>query len=123
MRNRPNLNITTEPSMEDNSEPKVTGSTSDGYHTFDELYDHRMVLFSIILNQNKELSWKSLLHHDGTMYDEYFICGIKTPEGDYTFHYHLDNWDKFLVEELENGPEWDGHKPSDITRLYSLLNG
>ena len=26
----------------------VTGSTSDGYHTFDELYHHRAVLFSVI---------------------------------------------------------------------------
>lgn len=25
----------------------VTGSTSDGYHTFDELYHHRAVLFSV----------------------------------------------------------------------------
>lgn len=27
----------------------VTGSTSDGYHTFDELYHHRAVLFSVIV--------------------------------------------------------------------------
>ena len=28
----------------------VNGSTSDGYHTFDELYEHRTVLFSVICN-------------------------------------------------------------------------
>lgn len=27
----------------------VTGATSDGYHTFDELYHHRAVLFSVIV--------------------------------------------------------------------------
>lgn len=32
---------------------------SDGYHTFGELYYHRMVLFSIILNQNPNISWKA----------------------------------------------------------------
>lgn len=124
MRNRPNLKplITEEIGMENETPTVIDGSTSDGYHTFDELYDHRMVLFSIILNTHKDISWKSLKHHDGTMYDDYYICGINTPEGPYTFHYHMDTWDKFDVEELAAAPEWDGHKPSDITRLYSLLN-
>lgn len=95
---------------------------SDGYHTFDELYYHRMILFSIILNQNKEKSWKAKKHHDGTMFDEdSFICGIETPEGQYTYHYHLRDWDKFDVREYEYAPEYDGHKPSDITRLFSIL--
>lgn len=100
---------------------KVNGSTSDGYHTFDELYHHRMILFSIICNQNKENAWKSLKHHDGTMYDDYFIVGISTPEGDYTYHYHVDNWHHFDVKKLPLAPEWDGHKPEDITRLLSLI--
>jgi hypothetical protein len=55
------------------------------------------------------------------MYDDYFIVGVTTPKGDYTYHYHKDNWDKFNVQEIEFAPEWDGHKPSDIDRLYSLL--
>ena len=94
---------------------------SDGWHTFEELYYHRMILFSIILNQNKEISWKSRQHHDGTMFDEdSFICGIETPEGQYTYHYNLEFWDYFKVKELEFAPEYDGHKPSDITRLLSL---
>lgn len=95
---------------------------SDGYHTFGELYYHRMVLFSMILNQNKEVSWKAKKHHDGSMFgDDSFICGIETPEGQYTYHYHLEHWNKFKVKELEFAPEWDGHKPSDITRLFSLF--
>lgn len=100
---------------------EINGSTSDGYHTFDELYEHRMILFSIICNQNKSLSWKSKLHHEGDMFDDYFIVGIKTPEGYYSYHYHVDHWDKFDVEELYRAPKWDGHKPSDITRLYSII--
>jgi hypothetical protein len=98
-----------------------TEKISDGYHTFDELYYHRMILFSIICNQNKEISWKSWLHADGSMYDDYFIVGITTPKGNYSYHYHKDYWDKFQVQELHNAPEWDGHKPSDIERLYSIL--
>lgn len=100
---------------------KDMGEVSDGNHTFNELYEHRTTLFSIILNQNKDKGWKSKLHDDGTMFDNYFIAGITTPEGEYTYHQHMDWWDKFDVEERERAPEWDGHKPEDITRLYSLL--
>ncbi len=56
----------------------VTGSTSDG-NTFDELYHHRAVLFSVIVAMFRGRSWKSLHHHDGTMYDGMFIVGIDTP--------------------------------------------
>src|SRR5690625_1057854 len=97
------------------------GNTSDGYHTFNELYYHRMMLFSVICNQNKELAWKSKLHDDGTMFDDYFIVGIETPQGQYTYHYHLDYWNRFDVRELDKAPKWDGHKPEDITRLLTLV--
>ena len=100
---------------------ECTGSISDGYHRFDELYFHRMILFSVICNTYKEKAWKSKLHDDGTMYDNYFIVGIATPEGDYTYHYHMENWGYFNVKEIEKAPKWDGHKPEDITRLFSLL--
>ena len=98
------------------------GLVSDGYHTSDELYFHRMMLFSIICNTYKDKAWKSKLHDDGTMYDNYFIVGITTPEGDYTYHYHMEYWGHFEdIKELPNAPKWDGHEPSDIGRLRSLL--
>lgn len=100
---------------------KVDSGTSDGYHTFDELYYHRMILFSYIVNKNHSVAWKSKLHHDGTMYPNYFIVGIDTPEGQYSYHYHLDDWEKFFCQELEHARKWDGHEPKDITRLLSLL--
>ena len=107
-------------SMIDNLNDK--GQISDGSHTFDELYYHRMVLFSVICNSHKNISYKSKLHDDGTMYPGYFIVGIKTPEGDYSYHYELKYWDMFKVPEIERAPKWDGHKPEDVTRLISLLS-
>ena len=99
-----------------------TGLLSDGYHTFDELYYHRMVLFSIICRTYKDRAWRSKLHDDGTMYDNYFIVGIATPEGDYTYHYHMRYWDHFNdIKTLDKAPKWDGHEPKDIDRLYSLF--
>lgn len=98
------------------------GEVSDGYHTFNELYHHRAVLFSVICNQNKEISWKSKSHHDGTMYANMFIVGVNTPKGQYTYHYDVNPyWDMFDVKSIDNAPEYDGHKPSDIDRLFSII--
>ena len=97
------------------------GSVSDGYHTFDELYFHRMMLFSVICNTYKDKAWKSKLHDDGTMYNNYFIVGITTPEGDYVSLPH-EYWGHFEdTKELPRAPKWDGHKPGDVCRLRSLL--
>lgn len=101
---------------------EITGDTSDGYHTFDELYDHRAKLFSVIVRDHRELAWKSMLHHDGTMYDGMFIVGVETPGGQATYHYDVNPyWDMFDCEVLDRAPEWDGHTPRQaIDRIAAL---
>lgn len=102
------------------------GEVSDGYHTFNQLYHQRAVLFATIVNQNKDKSWKSFKHSGGNYcFDsngEWFIVGIDTPQGSYTYHYAKEYWDMFDCEELECGKEWDGHTEEDVTRLLSLQN-
>lgn len=96
---------------------------SDGYHTFEELYFHRMILFSIICKTFKKKAWRSEKHHDNTMFDNYFIVGVSTPNGQYSYHYHMQYWDHFDgVKVLEKAPEWDGHTPNNIDRLVSLID-
>lgn len=101
-----------------------TDDISDGSHTFGELYHHRALLFATILNNPlfKDIAWKSKLHHDGTMFDDYFIVGIQTPQGQATYHYAIDPyWDIFKVKELEKAPEFDGHTPAQaVERIFSL---
>ena len=101
---------------------KVDGNTSDGYHTFNELYHHRAVLFAMICNQNNGIAWKSKKHNDGTMFDGMFIVGIETPQGQATYHYDiLPYWDFFKVKELKTAPIWDGHTPSQaIDRILEM---
>ena len=102
--------------------PVITGETSDGYHTFNELYHHRAVLFSVIVKAFPDHAWKSRKHHDGTMYDGMFIVGIETPDGQATYHYDIEPyWDMFNCKELEYAPEWDGHTPAQaIDRIGKL---
>ena len=98
------------------------GDLSDGYHTFNELYHHRAILFSVICNEHTDIAWKSKLHHDGTMYDGMFIVGINAPDGQATYHYDIcPYWDMFQVKELDRAPEWDGHTPAQaIERIGNL---
>jgi hypothetical protein len=104
------------------SQEPITGETSDGYHTFNELYHHRAVLFSVIVANYKDRAWKSVRHHDGTMYDGMFIVGIDTPDGQATYHYDIDPyWDMFDCKVREFAPEWDGHTPAQaIERIGKL---
>ena len=98
------------------------GDLSDGYHTFNSLYYQRLVLFATIVNQNPDLAWKSRKHEDGELCfgGGWFIVGITTPEGEYTYHYEDKDWDIFKCKELECGKHWDGHTDKDVTRLLSL---
>lgn len=98
------------------------GDVSDGYHTFNELYHHRAVLFSVICNQNKHLAWKAKSHHDGTMFANMFIVGIETPMGQATYHYDVNPyWDYFDVPVLDKAPEWDGHTSEQVCyRLWKF---
>ena len=110
------------------AEPVITGETSDGYHTFNELYHHRAVLFSVIVKAFPERAWKARQHHDGTMYSGMFIVGIDTPDGQASYHYDIDPyWDMFECRELERAPEWDGHTPTQaierIGRLEPVRHG
>lgn len=104
------------------AEPVITGETSDGYHTFNELYHHRAVLFSVIVKAFEDKAWKSRKHHDGTMYDGMFIVGVETPYGQATYHYDMEPyWEMFCCKEIERAPEWDGHTPAQaIERIGKL---
>lgn len=98
------------------------GDLSDGYHTFNDLYYQRMMLFAALVKQNKDKSWKSYRHEDGELCfgGGWFIVGIDTPEGSYTYHYETKDFDLFNCEELPVAKHWDGHTELDVTRLLSL---
>lgn len=95
---------------------------SDGYHTFKQLYYQRMILFATLVKQNRGKAWKSLRHEDGELCfgGGWFIVGIDTPKGSYTYHYEDNFYSLFDCIELERSKHWDGHTEVDVTRLLSL---
>ena len=94
---------------------------SDGYHTFADLYEQRLIL-SAALAQNNPHAWKSKRHEDGSVPfgGGWFIMGFDTDEGCYTYHYELKDWDLFQCKELDKGKPWDGHTSRDVRRLLSI---
>lgn len=101
-----------------------TDNISDGYHTFGSLYRQRLILFAALINSHQNISWKSKRHHDGEIPfgGGWFIVGINTPEGQYTYHYRFEHWNMFACKELDVAPEWDGHTDNDVERLLSIPN-
>lgn len=98
------------------------GDLSDGFHTFNSLYEQRMILFAALVKAYKGKAWKSYRHEDGEYCfgGGWFIVGIDTPEGSYTYHYENKYYSLFDCKELERGKYWDGHTEKDVTRLLSL---
>lgn len=113
--------------------PKLYGQdcTCDGYHTFKELYDHRIALFIALANflsiaydeYGSGLKvWKSKIHHDGTSLDGWFIAGIGEKKGEQiSYHLPLDKWDELLVDFIDKAPEFDGHTSDDVLERLKKL--
>ncbi len=99
------------------------GEVSDGFHTFNSLYEQRMILFAALVKAYKDKAWKSDRHEDGEYCfgGGWFIVGIDTPEGSYTYHYKNEYWDLFDCIILSRAKHWDGHTEADAeARLMSL---
>lgn len=100
---------------------------SDGFHTFDELYDHRIALYIAVfmllrLHTNAHV-WRSKLHCDGTSFEGWFILGIGEKKGEQiTYHLPLERWDEtaFAIT-FDHAPEWDGHTPEDVLNRIKNL--
>ena len=92
---------------------------TDSYHSFQELYSHRIMLFICLMKQNKDISWKSRIHKDGSKFDVdgWFIAGMKLPSGDITYHIPENFWELLIdINVLETEPDWDGHDSEEVIR-------
>jgi len=125
-----------------------TNKISDGYHTFEELYEFRKVYNASLFNEwakpymervaaidrgdivqsnmvfpkyDVHKSWK---HSDGKpcFGGGWFIVVAVLPNGQISNHYEEKDWDLFKIPETEKAKhEFDGHTAFDvIQRLKSL---
>ncbi len=123
------------------------GLISDGYHTFNELYEHRCMLAVGLANEldawsggeNNSLSanykigrlpggkagiFKARKHSDGTGYDGWFLLCFNTKEGQISYHLPDKYWWILWIDEYDVSPlEFDGHTPADVLdRLKAVFS-
>ena len=113
-----------------------TGKISDGFHTFDDLYEHRVALFIALCKVYAETDfsewgrecpdvWRSRNHHSGgsPMYDGWFVMGIGKKKGQQiSYHIPVSEWENTnFAQTLKNAPEWDGHTPEDVIERIKNL--
>ena len=107
--------------------------TCDGYHTFEELYEHRFVLFIALckafwndpqyqVGQKAEI-WRSKFHSDGTSFDGWFVLGIGAEKGkQITYHLPLSKWEETnFAFTWDRAPEFDGHTSDDVLERIKNL--
>ena len=99
----------------------IDGNTSDGYHTFNELYEFRKAYNAALFNEwsagGKCSVHKSWRHHDGELCfgGGWFIVVAVLPEGQISNHYEARDWSLFAIPETESALfEFDGHNGSDV---------
>lgn len=132
------MNIQEIQKLIDDTPADIKGNFSDGYHTFNELYDFRKVYHAALFN---EWAKHSIKNPDGTvanMYDIHkswkhndgelcfggfwFIVVAILPTGQITNHYELKDWDLFKIPEVEKAKyPYDGHTSADVLARLSAL--
>jgi hypothetical protein len=109
----------------------------DGYHTFGELYEHRIAIFITLCKLLKRQEnavlppshpddsfvWRSKLHSDGTAWEDWFVLGIGIEKGEQiTYHLPMSKWDETnFASDREKAPEWDDHTPPDVLERLKKL--
>lgn len=103
-----------------------TDNISDWYHTFWELYKHRIHLFialckSIYLenlysDKTRGISIiKSKLHSDWSEFEWWFIIQLETRFWQISYHLPNEYWDKCnFIETKDKANEWDWHTSDDV---------
>lgn len=92
---------------------------SDGYHTFDELYDHRIMLWIKLceaISEHKYV-WASVKHSDGSTFGDWFVLGVNDKKGEQiTYHIPARYWNDVceFANILKKAPDFDGHSSRDV---------
>lgn len=97
--------------------PCEVGEVSDGFHTFNELYEHRCTLFIAFMQCRNNIAWMSRFHDDGSALEGWFICGINMPNATISYHLPDKMWKLASMSNckiLQRAPKWDGHTPNDV---------
>jgi len=98
------------------------GNVSDGYHTFNELYEHRCLLWIIFAHFERDICYWVRDHYPNW---DLLVMELSPNIGQISYHVKSE-YRKFyegkIQEKLLADHVFDGHTPNDvINRLKTLL--
>lgn len=102
----------------------VNGDISDGFHTFDELYDHRCLLFLMLITSSDhcEDAYAVKDHYEG-----WDLMVLDSHAGQISYHIPVkfrELWEDYVKEISLSEHKYDGHTPNDvIARFKEMLLG
>jgi hypothetical protein len=112
------------------SEGIDTNKISDGFHTFEDLYKHRTMLFMCLCKMAVDSSigfycWKSIKHYDDSEYNGWFIMGLKSVTDstlNISYHLPMSCWNDcgFAITAVR-ALKWDGHTSDDVLVRLSKM--
>jgi len=98
------------------------GNVSDGFHTFNELYAHRVSLFMLILMMNKDKAFKTYKNKEGEEWKGWCIVGLDTKYGQITYHIPDKHYDSLKgITEKERNHDYDGHDADEVQKRLDKL--
>ncbi len=116
----------------------ITDNISDWYHTFWELYKHRIHLFIALCSMINSLNnwvrfftkeWKcsntiikSKKHFDWSEFEWWFIIQLETWAWQISYHLPNEYWDKCeFIETVDKANEWDWHTSDNVLERLLLI--
>lgn len=105
----------------------IWNNVSDWYHTFWELYKHRIHLFIAlckpIKNNDDECSViKSKKHFDWSEFEWWFIIQMETPAWQISYHLPNEYWNEcYFIETVDKANEWDWHDSNAVLERLLLI--
>ncbi|WP_067517812.1 WDGH domain-containing protein [Endozoicomonas ascidiicola] len=101
--------------------PCDASQVSDGYHTFEELYEHRHLLFINLLAAYPYSAFKTRRNQENTELIGWFIAGLDLSFGQLTYHLPEKYWSDLDIREKNNNEDYDGHSSDDVLKRLNNL--
>lgn len=98
----------------------VGGDLSDGYHTFDELYEHGCLLFLTWLVEEKTcFKGRRAVYYLPDHFDGWDLVATNIGQKQISYHVpakYRDILEKHFVPKSDLESIWDGHTAADVAR-------
>lgn len=97
---------------------------SDGYHTFEELYEHRCLLYLNLCLKYKDYCYWTYTNSDGSIWEGWLLLILNHPIAG-QISYHLPNtllvYFKDVIKYKDKCNDYDGHSSNNVVRRLQKL--